>query len=82
MRYNSVLPAIPTLNQHFTAIMTFNAHDPPTHVALIFAKPALGVGWEGTVISHSQLLIQPPLPFAMYHYLRNGDLYIVASSSI
>ena len=26
-----------------------------------------------TVISHSQLLIQPPLPFAMYHYLRNGD---------
>ena len=39
--------------------MTFNAHAPPTHVALIFVKPALWVGWEGTVISHSQLLIQP-----------------------
>ena len=55
----------------------------PTHVALIFVKPALRVGWEGTVITHSQLLIHPPpLPFAMH--LRNGYLspYIVASSSI
>ena len=40
-------------------------------------------GWEGgTVISRYPLLIQLPLPIAMYHCLQNGKLHIGASSSI
>ena len=84
MRYSSVLPSICNLTQRFKVFFVHILRMHPSSCALILCETLHHcTGREGgTVISHSPLLMQLPLPIAMYHYLQTGKLHIGASSSI